>query len=135
MFIYIQFHNYIYLYTYNKTNTYNTQIKINSLGTDSRKIINEYMEEINKLNNKLKNYENAIEIERAGGDITTSRAFFDLQNENKDLIVKMRNSEAENNAQRDEIARLKDEIAKLKASEEDLKKQNENQMSINKYVI
>jgi len=103
-----------------------------NLGSESKKIINEYMEEINKLNFKLKNYENAIEIERAGGDITTSRAFFDLQNENRELNSKIRNTMAENSSQKEEIARLKQEIEKLKSSETDYKKQNENQMSINK---
>jgi len=102
------------------------------MSQDSKKIINEYMNEISQLQYKLKNYENAIEIERAGGDITTSRAFFDLQRENKDLNVRMKNCMDENSHQQDEIVRLKKEIEQLKASEADLKKQNENQMSINK---
>jgi len=102
------------------------------LSSDSKKVINSYIEEINRLTNKLSNYENAIEIERAGGDITTSRAFFELQKDNKVLNNKIKETIAENSSQKDEIAKLKQEIERLKASETDLKKQNENQKSINK---
>jgi len=103
-----------------------------SMSPDNKKIMNEYIEEINRLNAKLNNYENAIEIERAGGDITTSRAFFDLQQDNKILNNKIKDTLAENSSQKDEIEKLKQEIERLKASEADLKKQNENQKSINK---
>jgi len=106
--------------------------KDSRMTSDSKKILNEYTNEIKRLQNKLKNYENVIEIERAGGDITTSRAFFDLQMENKELNAKVKNVTDENFHQQDEINRLKKEIEQLKASEADLKTQNENQMSINK---
>jgi len=102
------------------------------MDSDSRKIIDKYKEEIYQLNNKLKNYEDAIEIERAGGDITMSKAFYDLQQENKTLNAEIKNTLAKNTSQSDEISKLKQEIQKLKASEANLKKQNENQKSINK---
>jgi len=99
---------------------------------NNKKIVDEYMDEIKKLRTKLNDYENAIEIERAGGDITTSRAFVDLQNENKELNMKFKNIANENNNHKEEINRLKQEIEKLKNSEKELKSQNENQKSINK---
>jgi len=102
------------------------------MDSDRRKTIDKYKDEIYQLNNRLKNYEDAIEIERAGGDITMSEAFFDLQQENKALNAEMKNTLAENASQSDEISKLKQEIQKLKASEANLKKQNENQKSINK---
>jgi len=105
---------------------------VGNINADDKKVINKYMEEINRLNYKLNNYENAIEIERAGGDITTSRAFFDLQQDNKVLANKIKETEAVSSSQKDEIAKLKQEIERLKASEANLKKQNENQKSINK---
>lgn len=99
---------------------------------NNKKILDDYMDEIEKLRTKLNDYENAIEIERAGGDITTSRAFVDLQNENKELNMKFREIDNENNHHKEEINRLKQEIEKLKNSEKELKSQNENQKSINK---
>jgi len=99
---------------------------------NNKKILNEYMDEIEKLRTKLNDYENAIEIERAGGDITTTRAFINLQNENKDLNMKYKAIDNENNNYKEEINRLKQEIEKLKNSEKELKIQNENQQSINK---
>jgi len=98
------------------------QITSDDYSQDNKKIIKEYMEEINKLNSRIKNYENAMEIERAGGDITTSRAFFDLQNDNKILNEKVKNIVNENTAQKEEIERLKEEIKQLKSSENELKK-------------
>jgi protein HOOK3 len=110
----------------------NQNVDDESMDSDRRKTIDKYKDEIYQLNNRLKNYEDAIEIERAGGDITMSEAFFDLQQENKALNAEMKNTLAENASQSDEISKLKQEIQKLKASEANLKKQNENQKSINK---